>query len=198
VIRRLTNWRVRRWIAKARRCLERGRPLRGLMFCDVALEFDPENREATWLVHELIDAAIEQARATVSASAAEADARLDLASLLADSQRFAEAAAEVRAALRLMPASDQRRTAGLYRLRGRISLGLGYYHRAVQELAAGLEPGFARVEAEYYLGLCHLALGDPVEGYACLERVIAKDPFVVRRRFEELRAEAQAGSADSR
>lgn len=192
----LNKWRARRALRKARRRLARKRYDAALSACDFALEMDCANARAMALVHRIQQAQIDHLQAQSEADPEDFEIRFHLARLYAAEELYPQAARQLRAAQRLAPCTQDAAQKDLLRLRGRISCGLEWHRRALDEFRRGDEPGFVQAEIQYYTGLCHLALGRRMRAFGVFEQFIAKNPWIAHHRLKELLAENADRAAD--
>ena len=126
------------------------------------------------------------------------EARVELASQLADAEKLEEAERELTEAKRLAAEAQNEaaiQTPEVSRAAGRILYGLGRIDEALEQVRAGAEPGFTMMETHYYLGLCHLAQGRRPACFAEFERLAEKVWWAVPQRFREYLAWRRAERA---
>jgi len=182
------------WRAAGRRKAAEYQEALGLT--DMVLELCPGHSPAVRFQRQCREAALAMAEHRVEETPDSADARVELATLLADAEKY-EAAAEQ---LRSVEESASAKTGGkdeagdggalletpwVSRLRGRTAYGLGDYEEALRLVKAGEEPGFSMVETWYMLGLCHERLGARRLSFEAFERLVEKVCWAVPLRLRE-------------
>ncbi len=158
---------------------------------EMVMEMQPGHPAGAELLRQCRDSALSAAQQRVVESPQSPEARVELASHLADAERLEEAARELGEAKRL--AADPQNppaapTPEIIRAEGRVLYALGRIDEALERFRAGAEPGFSMTETHYYLGLCHLAQGRRLECFAEFERLAEKVWWAVPQRYREYRA----------
>ena len=170
---------------------KRGRFAEASGLADIALEMAPGHPAAVAFQKECRAAALGYARRRVDEDPQSVAARIELAGHLADIEEFGEAMAQIEEAERLLGGASDRnppQSPEVHRLRGRILYGLDRIAEAVEEIAAGAEPGFSMPETHYYLGLCRLAQGKRHLCLAEFESLAAAMCWAVPLRLREFLA----------
>jgi tetratricopeptide (TPR) repeat protein len=164
---------------------------RASSYGEMVMEMQPGHPAGAALLKECRDAALSAAQQRVVESPQSPEARIELASHLADVERLEEADRELSEAKRL--AADPQNppaapTPEISRAEGRVLYALGRIDQAFEQFRAGAEPGFSMTETHYYLGLCYLAQGRRLECFAEFERLAEKVWWAVPQRYREYRA----------
>jgi len=184
------------WRANLER--KRGRFDRAMGLADTVAELRPGHPGAAAFQEECHRAAVEAARRRTEEEPGSPQAHLQYAALLADAERFEEAAAALERARGLL---EEQGKAGEFespetmRLRARVSYSLGRFEQALQETEAGAEPGFTMAETWYYRGLCHLSAGRTGPCLEAFERLVEKVCWAVPLRLREYLAWRRSGWA---
>ena len=158
------------------------------MRAEMALELQPGHPGATAFIGECRKASLLTAQRRVEEDPASPDLRMDVASQLADAERYDEAESQLNEAQRLLAdqATEEAPTPPeISRLRGRIAYGLGRFEEALEFQRAGAEPGFVMAETHYCIGLCHLAAGERRLCIQEFESLVAKVCWAVPMRLRE-------------
>ena len=176
------------WRAEGAR--KRGDLNAAMSFVETALEMRPGHPGALGCLRACREDALAAARRRVEEDSASADARIELAALLADAEEFDDAKArleEARVALDALGRAEETQEPEFARLAGRIAYGLGQIDEALELMRRGTEPGITMAEVHYCLGLCHLARGERHLCAAQFERLVAKLWWAVPLRYREFR-----------
>jgi tetratricopeptide (TPR) repeat protein len=171
---------------------------RASSYADMVMEMQPGHPAGAELLRQCREAALSAAQQRVVESPQSPEARVELASHLADMERLEEADRELSEARRL--AMDPQNAAAaqtpeISRAEGRVLYALGRIDEAIAQIRAGAEPGFSMTETHYYLGLCHLAQGRRLDCFAEFERLAEKVWWAVPQRYREYRAWRRAERA---
>jgi tetratricopeptide (TPR) repeat protein len=167
-------------------------------YADMVVEMQPGHPAGTELLRQCREAALSAAQQRVVESPQSPEARVELASHLADMERLEEAERELNEAKRLATEAQNEaatQTPEVSRAAGRILYGLGRIDEAIERIRAGAEPGFTMMETHYYLGLCHLAQGRRAACFAEFERLAEKVWWAVPQRYREYLAWRRAERA---
>ena len=176
---------------------KRGHFAQAALRAQMVMEMCPGHPGAAALDRECREASLEVARRRVAEEPGVGALRLELAGLLADADRYADAEAEILEARRLFVKEgkeERMKSPEILRLRGRVSYGLGRFDEAAELQRAGAEPGFSMAETHYTLGLCHLAQGARRLCVLEFEPLVAKVCWAVPLRLREYLASRQARS----
>ena len=165
-----------------------GRFLEAARRLQMVMEMQPGHPGALAQYKECRQAVLAAARRTVEERPNSGAEQLALAELLADEEQYVESEAELAEAKRLF--SEQGRENKLerpetLRFRGRLAWGLGRFEEALKLHSDGAEPGFSMGETHYYLGLCHLGLGDHRSCVKEFEALVLMMWYTVPLRFRE-------------
>ena len=157
-------------------------------YADIVVEMQPGHPAGAELLRQCREAALSAAQQHVVESSQSPEARVELASQLADMEKFEEAERELNEARRLATEAQNEtimQAPEVSRLAGRILYGLGRIDEAVEQVRTGAEPGFSMMETHYCLGLCHLAQGWRPACLAEFERLAEKVWWAVPQRYRE-------------
>jgi tetratricopeptide (TPR) repeat protein len=158
---------------------------------ETVMEMQPGHPAGAELLKQCREAALSAARQRVVESPQSPEARVELASHLADAEQLEEADRELGEARRLALEPENAaaaRSPEISRAEGRVLYALGRIDEAFAQFRAGAEPGFSMTETHYYLGLCHLAQGRRLDCFAEFERLAEKVWWAVPQRYREYRA----------
>jgi tetratricopeptide (TPR) repeat protein len=158
---------------------------------ETVMEMQPGHPAGAELLKQCREAALSAARQRVVESPQSPEARVELASHLADAEQLEEADRELGEARRLAMEPENAaaaRSPEISRAEGRVLYALGRIDEAFAQFRAGAEPGFSMTETHYYLGLCHLAQGRRLDCFAEFERLAEKVWWAVPQRYREYRA----------
>ena len=192
----LDSVRIGYWLWRAAGRRKAAKYQEALGLTDMVLELCPGHSPAVRFQRQCREAALAMAERSVEETPDSADARVELATLLADAEKYEAAAEQLRSA----EESSSAKTGGkgeagdggalmerpwVSRLRGRIAYGLGDYEEALRLVKAGEEPGFTMVETWYTLGLCHERLGERRLSFEAFGRLVEKVCWAVPLRLRE-------------
>jgi len=194
--RLLDGIRIGYWLWRAAGCRKAAKYQEALGLTDMVLELCPGHAPAVRFQRECREGAMAMAERKVEEAPDSADARLELATLLADAERYEAAAEQLRRAEESASSNageeDEAGAGGalmetpwVRRLRGRVAYGLGDYEEALRLVKAGEEPGFSMVETWYMLGLCYERLGERRLSVEAFERLVEKVCWAVSLRLRE-------------
>jgi tetratricopeptide (TPR) repeat protein len=161
---------------------------RASSYADLVVEMQPGHPAGAELLRQCREAALSAAQQRVMESPQSPEAHMELASHLADMERFEEAERELNEARRLAAEAQNEtavQTPEVSRAAGRVLYGLGRIDEAIEQVRAGAEPGFSMLETHYCLGLCHLAQGRRPACFAEFERLAEKVWWAVPQRYRE-------------
>jgi tetratricopeptide (TPR) repeat protein len=160
---------------------------RASSYADTVTEMQPGHPAGAELIRRCREAALNAAQQRVVESPQSPEARVELASHLADMERLDEAERELNEARRLAAErpNETAQTPEISRATGRVLYGLGRIDEAIAQFRAGAEPGFSMTETHYYLGLCQLAQGRRLECFAEFERLTEKVWWATPQRYRE-------------
>ncbi len=184
------------WRANLER--KQGRFSEAIALADTIMEIRPGHPGAAAFQKECREAALETARRRVEEEPAAAEARIEYAALLADVERFQEAAEELDTARELLSQQSKAElldAPDVMRLRARVSYGLGLIEEALEQTRAGAEPGFTMAETLYYLALCHLGADRVRLCVEEFEKLVARVCWAVPLRLREYQAWRRTESA---
>jgi tetratricopeptide (TPR) repeat protein len=173
------------WRAEGAR--KRGDLPAAVSFVEMALELYPGHPGALRCLKACRQEALAAAEQRVKEEPESLEVRFDLASQLAEAERYEEADAALKEVRRVMEGAgaDEAMSKSVDRLAAHVEYGLGRIDEALQAATSGAEPGFTMSETHYYLGLCHLALGERRRCAEEFERLVAKLWWAVPLRYRE-------------
>lgn len=173
------RFRLWMWTRRARRLAALGRYNDAAAWCEMALEMDRAHAPAREVLEDVRAVALAQAVAAADAEPSLA-AELEAVAWAVETERPPEAAAHARRATRIFARTGEGGDPPpeLMLARGEAAYLNGAHERAVEALEKacrlGGAGGFVGIEATYYLGLAHLALGQR-------DRALARFRFVARK-----------------
>ena len=170
---------------------KRGRFAEAMARAEMAMELHPGHPGAGAFLKECRDGALQAAQRRLAENPDAADRNLELAGLLADADRYEEAAEHAERAKALVSEHGDEGVLGkrqVKRLVGRICYGVGRIDEAIELERAGAEPGLSMPETHYYLGLCYLAQGRRRLCLQEFEPLVSKMCWLVPLRLREYQA----------
>lgn len=158
-----------------------------LNFVEMALELYPGHPGAMTCLKACRRDAMAAAEQRVKEDPGSFDVQVELASQLAESERFEEAEAALAEARKLMEAGtvDESALKAFERLDSRVKYGLGRIDEALAAAESGAEAGFTMSETHYHLGLCHLARNERRQSAEQFEHLVSKLWWAVPLRYRE-------------